>query len=98
MSRLPSWSLACLIVSTAEATSRAQEEPPPQTAEPATPAIEKAPAPPALTDEARETLELLRSVLEDEGRDATRELLREIVGGLAEPASGEEASHLSFLL
>jgi len=55
-------------------------------------------APPALADEAREALELLRSVLEGEGRDAACELLHETVAALAEPASGAEETHVAYLL
>jgi CHAT domain-containing protein len=48
----------------------------------------------ALTDEARAAIELLRFVLEQEGRDAARELLRETVEGLGEP----EPAHVPYLL
>ena len=80
------------------APAGAQEEPPSRPDGPSTSPTENAPDSSSLTDEDRETLESLRFVLADEGRDVAREALREIVDGLAEPPSGEEASHLAFLL
>jgi len=66
--------------------------------EPSTRAVESASSPPALTDEAREAIESIRLALADDDRDGARELLREIVSGLAEPDPGEDTSRLAFLL
>ena len=75
--------------------SRAQESSTPASGEPPP---SGAPTAAGLTEAARETLEFIRFVLAEEGRDAARELLRETVSGLVEAPPGEEASHLTFLL
>jgi CHAT domain-containing protein len=53
---------------------------------------------PALSSEHRDAIDLLRSVLVDEGRDSARQLLRDIVERLEEPQCGNEAAHVAFLL
>jgi len=55
-------------------------------------------AQPVLSAEDGESIELLRSVLADEGRESARELLHEIVTELAEPQAGEENARVAFLL
>jgi len=56
------------------------------------------PASPALGEEQREAVELLRHVLEEQGRDAARELLSETMENLGQPEPGAEAAHVAYLL
>jgi len=64
----------------------------------AAPAQGGAPGAKGLSAEAKESLALLRDVLQHDGRNAGRELLRETVAALAEPASGAEDSQVAYLL
>jgi CHAT domain-containing protein/tetratricopeptide (TPR) repeat protein len=49
-----------------------------------------------LSDEAQETLQLIRWALEED-RQGARELLRETLAALSDPAPGGESSHVAFL-
>ncbi len=58
------------------------------------PALEE----PELTEEARESLELLRFLLEEEGPEAARQFLREVVEALGERRPNEAGPSITYLL
>ncbi len=51
-----------------------------------------------LSSEQREDLQFLRQVLAEDGREAAREMLAELVEGLGEAEAGTEGSHVAYLL